>query len=401
MTKVRLLTLMVLLVALAVVTGCRSAHTTSAILYIDEQNYQKAIDVIDEGLSYDPDDAEAYYWQGEAYSHMADKAILDNDYVKAKEAYVKAYDKYQTAEKMDPELSPLVNKSLEINYANGIRSGNQMWESQYFEQAEGFYRLAYAANPDSAQPLRNIANLKMSQAANLPRDVAPDSAKALMQAALPFLEAYVEREPKEWVARQDQAYVLTYLNRLDDANVIYDELLAAHGDDPKLLEDVVGFANQRKDFKWAADLNVKIADSYSKDTLVENDPQIVPKLREAGQWYASVKDYPAALTALERASELDPTNIEVLFDRLRTYYFAGQSLEGDAERAAEAERPAILAQARQMFERGVDVGNALVAAATTHAEGFHFLAMCQGRIGDSAAAEQNLRTYEQLSGGGN
>ncbi len=87
MTKVRLLMLILPLVALAAASGCRSAHTTSAILYIDEQNYQKAVDVIDEGLSYDPNDAEAYFWQGEAYSHMAEKASNENDYVKAKESY--------------------------------------------------------------------------------------------------------------------------------------------------------------------------------------------------------------------------------------------------------------------------------------------------------------------------
>ena len=177
MTKVRLLTLVLTLVALAAVAGCRSAHTTSAILYIDEQNYQKAVDVIDEGLSYDPDDAEAYFWQGEAYSHMAEKAIIENDFAAAKAAYGNAYDKYMTAKEMDPEgLTDQINESLEINYQNRKRSGDQMSQGQYFEQAEGFYRLAFAACPDSATPLRDIANLKMYVASSAP----PDSAKLLM-----------------------------------------------------------------------------------------------------------------------------------------------------------------------------------------------------------------------------
>ncbi len=195
---------------------------------------------------------------------------------------------------------------------------------------------------------------------------------------------------------------MTYLGRLDEAKVLYDDLLAAHGEDPELLGDVVGFARQRQDYRWAADLNVKIADIYGKDTIAENDDKVVPLLTEAGTWYASsnVKAFPEALAALDRASELDPSNSELLFFRLRTYYYYGQDLEQSALTVPEAEQAGILGQAKQMFQRGVEVGNALVAAATNHAEGFRFLGMCQGRLGDSLAAEQNLKTYEQLSSGG-
>lgn len=406
MIKVRLLTLALLLTALAALgAGCRSAHTTSAILYIDEQNYQKAVDVIDEGLSYDPDDAEAYFWQGEAYSHMAEKAIIENDYAKAKESYALAYAKYATAKEMDPEgLSDQIQESLEINYSNRVRSAEQMWQGQYYEQAEGFYRLAYAALPDSATPLRNIANLKMSQAAALPQTTPAqkDTATVLMREALSFLNAYVAREPQVYKALSDKAYVLTYLDSLDAAQVIYDDLLRNHSDDPVLLGDVVGFARQKQNYKWAADLNVKIAEIYAGDTESENDAKVVPLLTEAGNWYGSsnVKAYPEALAALDRASELDPSNTDLLFYRLRTFFFYGQDLELAAANAPEAEQPALMAQARQMFQRAVDVGNALVASATTHAEGFRYLGLSQGRLGDSAAAEQNLRTSEQLSGGG-
>jgi tetratricopeptide (TPR) repeat protein len=399
MTKVRLCMLILTLVALAALSSCRSAHTTSAILYIDEQDYQKAVDVIDEGLSYDPDDAEAYFWQGEAYSHMAEKAIIDNDFEKAKTSYGLAYEKYSTAKQMDPEgLSDQIRESLEINYTNRMRSGDQMWQGRYYEQAEGFYRLAYAACPDSATPLRNIANLKMSQAASAPKD----SATVLMTDALTFLDAYVVREPQVYKARADKAYALTYLDRLDEAKVLYDELLGTHGDDPELLSDVVGFARQRQDYKWAADLNVKIAEIYNGDTNSDNDDKVVPLLTEAGNWYASanVKAYPEALAALDRASELDPSNSELLFFRLRTFFFYGQDLEIAASKAPEPEQPALMNQAKQMFQRGVDIGNALVASATTNAEGFRYLGLCQARLGDSAAAEQNLKTSEQLSSGG-
>ena len=82
MTKVRIIPLAALLLALLallVFGGCRSAHTTSAILYIEEQQYQLAVDVIHEGFAYQDDEPDAYYYLGEAYAKLAEVAIDDND----------------------------------------------------------------------------------------------------------------------------------------------------------------------------------------------------------------------------------------------------------------------------------------------------------------------------------
>ncbi len=224
MTKVRLIAMTLLAASLLLIglAGCRSAHTTSAILYIDDQNYQKAIDVIDEGLQYTPNDPEAYYWQGEAYSRMAEKAIQNNEYLKAKHSYESAYLKYKTAEEMDPkDMTEQVNESLQINYENRKRDGDLMWRGENYEQAEGFYRLAFAALPDSATPIQNIANMKMAMASKAP----PDSAKVLMTDALDLLNQVLETRPDEYPLLQDKAYVLTYLGRLDEAESIYTDLL--------------------------------------------------------------------------------------------------------------------------------------------------------------------------------
>ncbi len=78
MSKSRLILLFALL-AVVVVAGCRSAHTTSAILYIDEQSYDKAVNVIHDGFQYGDDDPDAYYSLGEAYSHLALEAVEVDD----------------------------------------------------------------------------------------------------------------------------------------------------------------------------------------------------------------------------------------------------------------------------------------------------------------------------------
>jgi tetratricopeptide (TPR) repeat protein len=399
MTKVRLLTLVSIIVLLGALAGCRSAHTTSAILYIEQENYQKAIDVIDEGLSYEPEDPEAYFWQGESYSHMAEKAIEVNDYVKARECYTQAYTKYSTARQMNPELmADRVRESLEINYENRLRDGDRMWQSNHFEQAEGFYRLANAALPDSISPLTKAASMKMAMSVG----VEEDSAKVLMADALKYLDAVLVKSPNAYKVQADKAYALTFLGRLDEAGAMCETLLVQHGDDPELLVDASNFLLRQKDFRRAADLNVKIADIYSKDANVENDAKIVGLLTDAGNVYASrdVQAYPEAVAAFEKANELDPLSKDILFYRLRTYYFYGQDLELKAEAAEEPKKAELRAQAQDMFRRGAEVGNALVSFATDHADGYQFLAMCQFKLGQTAEGEANMAKSTALAGGG-
>ena len=108
------LPLMVL--ALVAVVGCRSAHVTSAILYIDQQMYQRAVDVLHEGLEYSPDEPEAFFYLGESHSHLAEEAVGENDYLAAKLNYEKAYDYYLKALALDPALSTRVQESLDYNY---------------------------------------------------------------------------------------------------------------------------------------------------------------------------------------------------------------------------------------------------------------------------------------------
>jgi len=400
MTKSRILLLAVLaaLLALALLGGCRSAHTTSAILYIEQEQYQKAIDVIDEGLQYNPDDPEGYYFQGEAYSRMAQEAIDDNDYLAAKRALTMAYQKYTKARDMaDPEgeIPEMVTESLDINYKNTLRDGRQMWREQHYEEAEGFFRLAYAALPDSLDSIKDIAVMKIQQA----EAATPDSASMLRNEALTLIDQVLADRPEVYSLRADKAYVLTQLDRTEEAQAIYDELLREHGDDPTLLLDVVGLYSKQGRYEEAGDLFLRVADIYLNDTDPTNESQLKGLYSEAGYNYTLAQNFPAALDAYSLASEQDVNDTQLLLQRLQLNFQYGQQLlnesvqlaASDPERAAELE-----AEGRRILQRGVDVGNALVALAPSNADGFYFLANAQALLGDEAAYNENMKTYNEL-----
>jgi tetratricopeptide (TPR) repeat protein len=402
MTKSRILLLALLtaLTAMAVLTGCRSAHTTSAILYIEQEQYQKAIDVIDEGLQFNPDDPEGFYYQGEAYSRMAQQSIDENEYLDAKHAFERAYAKYTRAREMaaeDSEIPEMVDESLDINYRNTLRDGQQMWQEQHYEEAEGFFRLAYAALPDSLDSIKNIASMKIQQAEVSP----PDSASMLRSEALELLNTVLEDRPKAYRLRADKAYVLTQLDRTDEAQAIYDELLREHGDDPTLLLDVVGLYSKQQRYDEAGDLFLEVADIYLNDTDPTNDSQLKGLYSEAGYNYTLAQNFPDALRAYGLASEQDVNDTQIMLQRAQLHLQYGQELMSraadlsaeDPERASELE-----AEARQTLQRGVDVGNALVALAPNNADAFYFLANTQALLGDEAAYNENMKTYNELQG---
>ena len=161
MTRVRFILLAILLL-LAALTGCRSAHTTSAILYIDEQNYDKAVQVIHDGFQFRDDEPDAYYYLAEAYSHLAEEAVQADDFDEAMKNLELAYEAYSRALEIDrANWAEEVEISLNFNYSNRMRQAKLDWDDDYYEQAEGHMRLAFAALPDSLSPIKSIARMKM------------------------------------------------------------------------------------------------------------------------------------------------------------------------------------------------------------------------------------------------
>ncbi len=398
MTKSLFFLLASLLVLVALV-GCRSAHTTSAILYIDEQNYDKAVEVIHEGFQFGDDEPDAFFFLGEAYSHLAEEAVEEDDFPEARKNYELAYDSYKRAIELDPEgWSKDVNNSLNYNYSNRVRQAALDLEESFFEQAEGHLRLAYAALPDSLTPIKSIARMKMQVAE---QDADPAHAKQLREEALELLDQALAANPEAYGLNVNKANVLDKLDRDAEARAIYDELLTEHGDDTGLLMDFAALSIDEGDYARAADFYVKVVNLNEADTDGTNDDQNKAMLVLAGKWYSltSVARFDDALSALDRAAELDEfLSAETMQARLNTFYKYGMKLKNDA--AAETDeviKGDLVARSRENMERAVEIGIAMTNSFPAEADGFLYLSMAQVEIGDFDASEANYKTFQELS----
>lgn len=401
----RALTLMGLLAVVAVlaaVAGCRSAHTTSAILYIDEQNYDKAVKVIHEGFEFSKDEPDAYFYLGEAHSHLAEEAVAKDNYAEALKNYDLAYKAYKRAEEIDAkDWTEQVSTSLAYNYRTRLGQAKQDWDSKYYEQAEGHMRLAYAALPDSLTPIKSIARMKIQMAESGEFAAQKDT---LLTEALDLLDQVLKANPGAYSLELDKAYVLASLGRTEEADGIYTNLLAAHADDTDLLRQVASLAIDQKNYERAADYYVKVVDLFEKDTDASNDGDNIAMLVSAGTWYGKpdVGRFEDAIKALDRAANLETFPTEgTMLARLRTYYNYGKNLK---EKAGEETDPALKQQgldaAAAIFRRAVEIGGAMTNQFVANAQGFLYLSMSQLELGDFTASETNFKTYEQLLSGG-
>ncbi len=403
MTKLRLILLAGVLGIVVVLPGCRSAHTTSAILYIDEQNYDKAIAVIHEGFEFRDDEPDAYYYLGEAHSKLAEKAIDENDYLEAKKNYELSYEYYSRSKEIDPEhFTEMANVAMEYNFTTQSNTAKGEFAVSYYEEAEGFFRLAYAALPDSLSAIKNIARMKMKHASEVGEDLG--MRETLLEEALVLVDQVLDAHPDVYDLQADKASVLKHLGRTTEADIIYKRLLEEHGDDPGLLHDVAELARSENDQQRAADLYVRIVGIYENDTDPSNDEAVKPLLLFAGTIYGtpSVQRFEEAIELLNRAAEKEIFGAQesTLLVRMQTYYHYGKHLQDQAAEETDPVRKAELEQlAAEMFQRGVEIGNALTNQYPGSAEGFLFLALCQVELGDTASSEINLKAYEELSTG--
>ncbi len=381
------------LASLLALAGCRSAHTTSAILYIEEQQYDKAVNVLHEGLEYNPDEPEAYYWLGEAHSKIAEEAIRENDFLKAQSNYEKARDYYLKAKQLDPEgLGEKVDVALKYNFEQRSNDAKREYRAGYYEQAEGFFRLAYAANPDSISAIKNLARMKMQMAAENPQDNTE-----ILEEALDLLDTALKENPDVYALQADKASVLRDLGRAAEADQIYTQLVREHGDDPGLLIDVANLAIDQEQYERAADLFVRVADIYANDTDPTNDDDVRELLVRSASYLAAedVGRYDEALELFDRALQREtfPTQ-NTLFEYLRTYYDYGRKL--DEEAGDDPAKQDLRDKAKSEFQRGVEVGNALVNNYPDYSLAYYYLGLLHGELGDQAAAEANLKKYSEL-----
>ena len=155
------------IVAVAAI-GCKSVDTTSMILRNQEGNYDLALSLGRKALAANPNDAEAHFQMGFAYSKLDSVALAYQHFIKAKE--------------LDPKKDKLVADNIQSNFAKHYKLGQNAGTRGDFQTAVTEFDLATQADPRQAIGFFNLGTSYFSLAATDSANAKQDYEKALKSA---------------------------------------------------------------------------------------------------------------------------------------------------------------------------------------------------------------------------
>ncbi len=168
-------------------------YSSSTKIYVQQSNWEKALQSIEKWKEEDPKSAEPYLWEGYVYTRK-------EEYVKAADAFYKAYQKdpklFEDPKKLEKKLSitgqVLMNlQNMSIAVLNGaIESYNQ----GNIDQAIKYLEFLIKVNPGYAQAYQILTSLYQMKAQQAPSDSA---ALEYLKKAREALEAYHKLNPDD------------------------------------------------------------------------------------------------------------------------------------------------------------------------------------------------------------
>jgi tetratricopeptide (TPR) repeat protein len=142
---------------------CSSTELTSARLYIQQKNFEKAIEVLKQDIEKNPKSDEGWFLLGHTYGEIDD---IENMII--------AYDKsLSISNKFESQITDSKNFHWANNYNNGVslfrRANNTADEDSskiYYDKSIDSFEAAAMIQPDSADSYKNMAFVYMSSGRN-------------------------------------------------------------------------------------------------------------------------------------------------------------------------------------------------------------------------------------------
>ena len=158
---------------------CASTELTSARLYIQQKNYERALEVLQEDVSKNPKSDEGYFLLGVVYGEMNDMNKMVESFDKSLSIsgkFTKEISEYRIS-----YWSTYFNRGVS-DYKKGTEAENIDSAKIYFNSSIENYKTAIMLEPDSANNYRNIAYAYLT-AGNL--DASIDPLKKLIELEKP------------------------------------------------------------------------------------------------------------------------------------------------------------------------------------------------------------------------
>jgi superkiller protein 3 len=357
MKSSRQLVIPVVLVLLGAViaAGCQSVATTSAKLRNQEGNFEMAIDLARQGIAENPNDAEAYFQLGVAYSNLDSVAL--------------AYDAFSTAMELDPKKEMDSKNNIQHNFAKHYKLGQSAYNRQDYQGAAEEFLLATEADPTQAV---GFYNLGVSYDRLAEKD--PSYHAKTVEAMDHVLELSNPSEANYVKALEAAGRALVASGRADEAEERFRRLVEEDPTSYIVIENIGNdFLNAQKwegaaiFLKMAAEARAKIDD---EDFAVYYN--IGAALFNLGKDDENPDKVLEAITYYEKALEIQDDEPQTIFNIAVAYVAIDQ-----------------YDNAVPWLEKYVDVS-------PNDTKGWQLLARCYSELNEKDKARDALRRFEEL-----
>ena len=350
--KIAVFVLLLGSLALVLMTACQTKEVTSAKVYIQQDNWDKAIEQLEQAVKLYPNDAEAYYLLGEGYGNQG-------KWAKMNEAFDKSLEN-------SPTFEAQIKSNREKYWVTTFNSGVSRINGGDIEGAIKQFKTCLIIDPKRAEAYKNLAyaytrSNNLDAAKNVYEEflkVEPDNMETMQALAsiyfqLKKYEPVVELEkkalklePENSDAIANLALAYDFLGKKDEAIDTYSKALAKNPDDKDLLFNLARLYYMNNKYDKAIELFQKVikldpndfdsnlnvgnaylsmGESYRKELVKkENDGKEITKEEKE----KLVGFFKQSIPYLEKAKSIKPENANLWSNLGVAYVQTGNAEKG-------------------------------------------------------------------------
>lgn len=322
MQRKKLMIAVVLLLGLTFTAfQCSSTELTSAKLYIQQKNYDKALEALQNEIAKNPKSDEGYYLLGVV---QGEKENYD-EMVKAFDQSLSISDKFKAdiENQRNYYWANLFNKGVGF-YQKGNKSQNEDSIKIFYDKSINAFENAVLIEPDSASTYKNLAFVYMSE--------------ENYEKAIPPLEKIIEKE------NSLDGYKFLGQILYNKGNRLMNEYRSSNDpqDSVQAMESfnkaITTLEKGRKSYPNDSDLLLYLSNSYigankidvAKEAFkegVEKEPENKYYRYNYGVLLLGDEDFPAAETQFKKAIEIDPNYENAVYNLGVTYVKWGTKIQ--------------------------------------------------------------------------
>ena len=326
---------------------CGSTEITSAKLYIQQKNYDKAIEVLQKEITKNPKSDEGYYLLGYVQGEQGNFNEMVDSYDKSL-AISKSFEK-NINDSRKYFWAQAFNRGVSL-YQRGVKSTDPDSQKVFYDKSIADFKSALNIEPDSGDTYKNLAFVYLSKGDN--------------EAAIEPLKQLIAREQSlDGYKFLGEIYYVNGTNlkaqeKNDEAKVEFNKSIDVLEEGLKLYPDNAEMLVTLSTAYIGADRGNEAIEKYKK--LVEAKPDDKNIRYNYGVLLLGADDFEGAETQFKKAIEIDPAYDNAIYNLGVTYLKWGTYLnkKADEEGKVNDEYKAKYQMALPYLEKAVEMPDA-------------------------------------------